>query len=261
MERIGDLLLDHRVLSLRKHAGPILFVHGMSAGSWCFENYLRFAADAGWDAWAINLRGRAGSRPVSDLGRVSLADYARDVFDALDKIGPAAVVGHSMGGLLAQLAATRPDVRAAVFIASAPPRGIVVLRWSVLSRVGHYLAPMLASRPFTTRDEDNVALVLNGLAPARRGAVLSRFVPESGRVARQLAFAPPAVDAASVRCPTLVVGAATDRITPASVQRKIAKKYGADYIEVEGHAHMLPLEDGWEAPLGRILGWLERAMK
>ncbi len=67
------------------------------------------------------------------------------------------------------------------------------------------------------------------------------------------------VDAARVRCPTLVVGAADDAITPPDVQRRIAKRYGAEYLEVEGHGHMFLLEDGWEAPLEGVLKWARRA--
>ena len=68
------------------------------------------------------------------------------------------------------------------------------------------------------------------------------------------------VDARRVRCPTLVVGAERDAITPAAVQRKIASKYGAAYLEAAGHAHMLMLEEGWERPFKDVLGWMERAL-
>ncbi|MBI3628637.1 MAG: hypothetical protein HY217_03460 [Candidatus Rokubacteria bacterium] len=41
--------------------------------------------------------------------------------------------------------------------------------------------------------------------------------------------------------------------------RRIAKRYGAEYLEVEGHGHMFLLEDGWEAPLEGVLAWARRA--
>ena len=88
-----------------------------------------------------------------------------------------------------------------------------------------------------------------------------RLTLESGRVARELALAPPAVDAARVRCPTLVVGASDDRITPAAVQRKIARKYGSQYLEAAGHGHMWIVEDGGEATFAQALGWMKRAMR
>ena len=95
----------------------------MNGGSWYLENYLKAAAADGWDAWAVNLRGHWGSRPVSDLGRISVLDYVEDVRDCLRALGPAAVLGHSMGGLVAQKIAEEGALTAAVFLTSAPPRG------------------------------------------------------------------------------------------------------------------------------------------
>lgn len=59
----------------------------------------------------------------------------------------------------------------------------------------------------------------------------------------------------------LVVGAAEDRITPAGVVRKVARRYGADLRLYEGFAHMLPLEPGCERIAEDILVWLERVLE
>ena len=57
------------------------------------------------------------------------------------------------------------------------------------------------------------------------------------------------------------MGASDDRITPAAVQRKIARKYGSQYLEAAGHGHMWIVEDGGEATFAQALGWMERAMR
>jgi pimeloyl-ACP methyl ester carboxylesterase len=257
--RVGDLVLERRRAASPARPVALLFVHGMGGGSWYFGRYLDAAAAAGWESWALNLRGHHGSRAVADLGRVSVNDYVRDAVDVLDAIGPAAILGHSMGGLVAQRAAVHPHVRAAVFLTSAAPRGIAVARWPALRRGWRYLWPILRGGTVRARDADSVALVLNRMSPADQRSALPRFVPESGRAARELALGRIAVDPSHVRCPTLVVAAAEDRITPPSVQRRIARKYGSTYLEVVEHAHMPMLEDGWEGPFGLILAWLERA--
>ena len=255
--RIGDLRIEHWQPPGGRRPFPLLFIHGMSGGSWYFENYLRAASSEGWECWAINLRGHHGSRPVAELGRVSLTEYVQDALDALEAIGPAGIVGHSMGGLVAQCAAAHPHARAAVFLTSAAPRGIVAMSWPVVARMWRYLPAILRDRPVPSRAADSVALTLNRLTPAQRAAVIPRFVEESGRATRELAFGGIAVDESRVRCPTLVVGASDDRILPPSVQRRIARKYGSTYQEAAGHAHMLMLEDGWEGPLAHILAWLD----
>src|SRR4029453_5542393 len=225
---------------------------------WYLHSYLEAAAAAGWDAWAVNLRGHWGSRPVPDLGRVSVPDHVKDVRDCLDVLGPAVVLGHSMGGLVAQKIAEEGAARAAIFLTSAAPRGLLVLSGPVRRRVGGQVGGGLANRPFPPSPETAAALIANRLSPEIAQRLYPRLVPESGRAARELAFGAIAVDPKLVRCPTLVVGARDDVITPAALQRKIARKYGATYLEAIGHAHMLMLEDGWQRPLDAIPGWVDR---
>ena len=228
----------------------------MQGGSWYLRSWLYAAAQAGWDTWAVNLRGHHGSRPVRDLGRVSVLDYVEDVHDCLRALREAVVIGHSMGGLVAQKVAEGGRARAAVFVTSAAPKGIRVVTWPVLWRVPRYVAPIMASRPFGIEPEDAAALLGNRLTPELQAWAYPYLVPESGRAAREMAFGRIAVDPAAVRCPTLVLGAEHDRITPASVQRKIAARYGSKYLEAAGHAHLLMLETGWERPFAGVLEWL-----
>ncbi len=260
MERIGDLYLERTRPRGPAKPLPLLFVHDMWLGSWCWENYLRVAADAGWDAWALNLRGHHGSRPVANLGEVGIADYVQDVLDCLRVLGEVVLVGHSMGGLIAQKVAEVGGARAAVFLTSAAPKGILVLRWPVLWRMTRYVFPMSANRPFLATRADMDALVGNRLSPEPQAEMYARMVPESGRAARELAFGLIPVDEHKVDCPTLVVGAQWDRITPAAVQRRIAAKYDAEYREMAGHGHMLMLEEGWEQSFKGILTWIDRAI-
>lgn len=258
IERIGELTLERVFPAQVRHPTRVLFVHGMWGGAWYWANYQRLFAEAGWDSWAVNLRGHHGSRPVPDVGRLSIRDYVADVAACVTRLGDTIVVGHSMGGLVAQKVAELTPLRAAVFLTSAAPRGIPVIRWPVLSRMPRYVGPMMASRPFLPTPADADVLLGNALAREAQRDLYSRLVPESGRAAREMALGAIAVNAARVQCPTLVVGAALDAITPAPVQRKIAAKYGAEYRELPGHAHMLMIEDGWEAVARELIAWLEK---
>lgn len=259
-ERIDDLVLEHAAPAGPARSIPVLFVHGMWGGSWYLRNYLYAAARSGWDAWAVNLRGHGESPAPEGLGSVTLRDYVDDVRRCLARLGRAVLVGHSMGGLIAQKAAEGEGVAAAVFVTSATPRGIYGLEWAVLSRMARYVPAMLGARAFRVSREHADHLFLNRLSPDQRDWAFPRFGAESGRAARELALGGLAVDAGAVRCPTLVVGAEDDRITPAPLQRRIARRYGAEYQEAAGHAHMLMLEDGWERPFERVLAWMERVI-
>jgi len=234
----------------------VLLVHGMHGGSWYLRSWLYAAAQAGWDAWALNLRGHHGSRPVRDLGRVSVLDYVEDVHDCLRTLREGVVIGHSMGGLVAQKVAEGGRVRAAVFAMSAPPKGIRAVTWPVLWRMPRYIASIMASQPFAIGPEDAAALLGNHLSPALQAWAYPHLVPDSGRAAREMALGSVAVDPAGLRCPTLVLGTEDDRITPASVQRKIAERYGSKYVEGRGHGHLPMLEAGGEVLFAHVLEWL-----
>ena len=42
------------------------------------------------------------------------------------------------------------------------------------------------------------------------------------------------------------------------MQRKIARKYGAELRVYEGHAHMVMQEPGWEAIASDVAAWLDK---
>jgi pimeloyl-ACP methyl ester carboxylesterase len=105
------------------------------------------------------------------------------------------------------------------------------------------------------------------LLPAEdQKAAYERFVFESGRAAAELGFwlfdfkGASKVDKSTVSCPVLVVSGAEDRITPASVVRKVANKYKAvsTYKEFENHAHWVIGEPGWEEIAEFASDWLNQ---
>jgi non-heme chloroperoxidase len=241
----------------RRH--PILFVHGMWGGAWNWETYLPFFAERGWRCHALNLRGHHGSKPVADIGRVSIDDYVADARTVAEAIGNPILIGHSMGGLIVQKLAELCDPPAVVAITPAPPRGIFALGSGPLLRAAlRHAAEILFRRPTLPSFAEAIALELNRLPPETQRRVYARLVPESGRQAFEVAVKGVAVDAERVRCPMLVIGAVQDVITPVTTVRKIAAKYRAEYREYRAFAHMIVIEPGWERVAGDIAAWLEK---
>ena len=239
---------------------PLLFVHGMFGGAWYFANYLRFFAARGHDCYALNLRGHHDSRPVPDLGRLSVMDYVADAMDVARSIGRPIVVGHSMGGLIAQKMAESDAVRAAVLLCAAPPRGITVASWLLLRKQTKFVGALLGSRPVLGELEDHVALSLNRTPEVEREPAYRRMVPESGRAGREISIGTIAVNARRVRCPVLSVGASDDRFVVPRVARALARKYRCTYMEFAGHGHFILAEPGWEIPAGIIGEWIRGAV-
>jgi len=245
---------------------PLLFVPGMMACARIFERYQRFFAARGYASWALNLRGHCGSRPVgATFGRVSMSDYVDDALEAARALAEVygverpLVLGHSMGGLIAQKLAEHGAVDAAVLLCAAPPRGIMVSSLLLARHQAAYLWPLLRGRPISMSRAAADALNFNRVPLADRAALFDAFVPESGRVGLDLSLGAVAVDAARVRCPLLVCAATDDRLVPARIARRLVKKYGARvaYREFPGHGHLVLLEPGWEGPADEIVRWLD----
>lgn len=257
IERVGELTAEHARPSGEPKPIPVLFVHGLWATASLFDRYLHFAAERGWDAWAVNLRGREGSRPGIDVGRASMRDFADDVRGMLDRLGDVVLVGHSMGSLVSQMVGDDPRVGALVLMCPIPPRGIVSLSGPVLRSSGPYLGRMLRGRRFRPDRRDQERIIMNRLDPRDADAWFASSVSDSGVAARQIALGAVKVDASRIRAPVLVVSAADDRISPRSLQPKIVRRYRAEHQAFAGHAHLIPLEPGWQTPAAAVLGWAE----
>src|SRR5207247_2453733 len=137
---------------------------------------------------ALNLRGHHGSKPVDDIGRVPFADYLDDARAVAASIGDPIIVGHSMGGLLAQKLAELGDPPAVVALTPAAPRGIFPLCTLELLRVSLvHLHEFLLGRPIHPTPAEADALLFGRIPVAERRTAFERLVPESGRMAFDVA--------------------------------------------------------------------------
>ena len=84
-----------------------------------------------------------------------------DALEVARALGNPVVIGHSMGGLLAQKMAEAGAVRAAVLLCAAPPRGILVTSPSLIGRQLKHMPAMLGSRPLTASRGDCDWLMFN----------------------------------------------------------------------------------------------------
>ena len=253
--QIGSLHLE-TVDAPGGRGAPVLCLHGLFAGAWVYDALLPLIAARGHPAHALSFRGHPPAAPDDAMGRHSIAAYAYDASEAARTMDRPIVIGHSLGGLVAQMLLSRNLARAAVLVASAPPRGITVLGAQLLLRMPRYLPALALNRPFRPTDADLDALVLNRVPLAERPAIRQRLVADSGRAARQAAIGVVAVPEESVRNPLLVMHGDADRFIGAGVGRRLANRYGAPFHLAKGHGHWLLGEPGWEAQADVLLDWI-----
>jgi pimeloyl-ACP methyl ester carboxylesterase len=115
----------HSTQSPPSQRPPILLLHGAFAGAWCWQQVQQDLAEAGWESYALSLRGHGQSEGALMLASATINDYLADVESALATVGePCIVIGHSLGGYLAQQIAERQMVAGLALIASIPPYGL-----------------------------------------------------------------------------------------------------------------------------------------
>ena len=234
---------------------PLLFVHGYFGLAIAFERMMARMTSKGHRCVAIDLRGHGDSALDGDLGKVSIHDYADDVDRVARLLGDPIIVGHSMGGLLAQLAAVRGVAKGIVLLSPAPPRGIPVLSFKLAIHQARYMPAILTSRVVVPGRSDLRILVLNRVPEAEREMLLDLMVPDSGRAALQMSILGVPVDRGQVKVPTLVIAGDQDLFIPLSRGRRVAARYNAPIRVAPGRGHMLIIEPGYEELCDWIADW------
>lgn len=103
----------------------VLLVHGATCNAATWASTLVALADSGIHAAALDLRGHGFSDGKEHLQRWRIEDYVSDVIAVLRTWETLrVVVGHSMGGLVAQLAAVAVPLDRVVLVASSPTEGM-----------------------------------------------------------------------------------------------------------------------------------------
>ena len=255
-------------------AETIVMIHGMWGGGWYWENYKKFFEGKGYRCITPTLRFHdmdPKEPPDPQLGTTSLLDYAADLEKEINKLDALPVLmGHSMGGLLAQILGSRGLAKALVLLTPASPHGIMALKPSVIKNFWRGLTKWgFWRKPARGTFNEAVYSVLHLVPVEEQKQLFDRFVYESGRAACEIGFwfldpkQATKVDESRVTCPVLVIGGAQDKITPASIVRKVADKYKAvsTYKEFANHAHWVVGEPGWQEIAEYISDWLSKQVK
>jgi non-heme chloroperoxidase len=254
-------------------AETIVMIHGMWGTGWYWENFRGFFERKGYQCVVPTLRFHdmdPNEVPDPGLGTTSLLDYAADLEKLVRELHTTPILmGHSMGGLLAQILGSRGLGKALVLLTPAAPHGIMALKpsviksfWSGLTRWGFW------KKPFRQTFAEAAYAMLNLMPSESRRSLYDKFVYESGRAASEIGFwlfdskAAAKVDETKVTCPVLIVAGEQDRIAPSSVTRKIAEKYKkvSTYKEFSNHAHWVIEEPGWQQIAEYIEEWLRQAL-
>jgi pimeloyl-ACP methyl ester carboxylesterase len=245
------------------HPTPILFVHGMWHGAWCWDEYfLPYFAAQGFTAHALSFRNHGQSASAGSIRWRRAAEYVADVAQVVRQIGQTPVlVGHSLGGYVVQKYLEGRAAPAAVLMASVPPAGtaraaIRTLRRAPLAflrvNLELHVGPLVGT-PRLARE----TLFSPDLPPARLRSYFPRLQDESYRAFLDIMLLNLPRPGRVPRLPMLVVGGTNDAIFTPAEFRATARAYGADLEIFPGIAHSMMLETRWQAVADRIIAWLQ----
>lgn len=255
-------------------AKSILLIHGVGCGGEIWDRMAGIFRQAGYAVEAPTLfpELRTLEDPPPALCDLRLQDYvdAMSVLagDMADKYGEKPVIiGHSMGGLVAQHMAIEDDAAAAVFLTPAQPKGCTVFSlkplrtFSVVLKIGRKNLPRT---PVKVGRKGFAWGVLNAVDRARHDEIYAGARYDSGRVYVDL-MEPEPLEESKVQIPTLTIAASKDRATLARAVRKVGRKYArspvpGDFIEYPGHAHWIVDEPGTDKVCADILDWIARVL-
>jgi pimeloyl-ACP methyl ester carboxylesterase len=257
---------------------PVVFIHGL----WLLPN--------SWDRWAQRFEEagyaavtpcwpddpetveEARAHPEVFAGKTlaQIADHVAEVIQALDR--KPIVMGHSTGGLLAEMLADRGLSAATVAIDPGPFRGVLPLPISALKSASPVLSnPLNRHRAVPLTYEQFRYAFANMVDEGEAKQLYEMYcVPASGEPVFQAAAENlnPWTEAKvrsknSDRGPVLVISGEKDHTVPpaianASFKKQKRNKGVTEFVEIPGRGHSLTIDHGWREVATKALDFVKR---
>ena len=236
---------------------PLVFLHGVGGGHHAWERQVPYFGKLGYPshAWDQPGYGKSPSVEPYDLERVCAA-----LALLIEKLSsePVVLIGHSMGGLVAQeLYVRHPRLIKALALCFTSP--------AFAGGNSDFTKQFIAARIAPLDQGKTMAEIAAQLIPTMGSnsklaeKIMAGVPPDTYRKAVQLLTTfDRRKELANIRVPTLVLSGSDDKTAPPSVMEKMASKIpGAEYVCLDGCGHLGPMDqpDAFNAAL---LGFLQR---
>lgn len=206
-------------------------------------------------------------KPDPQLGRMKLEDNMEALCHFMGGLRaeyPDArfvLVGHSMGSMVAQMAAAKlgDKIHGMILMCPVPSREIKLFSWEGLVSFAELLKygdfwnkPVKRSYWATKR-----VLYNENMSEGEKWIAYCKSTWESGRIILQMTLARPRIDESLVRIPALVIGGGRDKLIKPHVTKSVAKKYDAVIHIIPEAAHDILFYETEDAVVETAHDWIQ----
>lgn len=255
---------------------PVIFIHGLWIHSLAWKPWLDLFESCGYSVSAPGWPGdsatvaetRRNRDALNDVGITQLVDHYAGLIGS-PEIKPI-VVGHSFGGLIAQLLLDAGVAAAAAAIDPAPIKGVTVVPWAQVRSGFPILGnPATLHRTASLNAKQFHYAFGNTLTKEESDALHAAFtIPGPGKPLFEGAAAnfsrhsPARVDVQNAaRGPLLLTSGTEDHVVPLKVTKAVNRLYAkgpsdTEFHILEGRGHSLTIDNGWKDVADVVLKWL-----
>lgn len=249
----------------------VLFITGAFVSHHCWDEWITWFEQKGFrvkvvpwpqkDGPAAVLRHRHPDKDLAALRLEQLTSFYR--LAALSLPEKPVIIGHSIGGLIAQLLLQEGLADAAVAIHSVPPQGIFSFSLPFLRSgwgpLGYFTN---VNKTFLMSFEQWQYAFTNGLPAEVQKEGFELVIPESKRIVRDTITHAARVDFSRPHRPLLLIGGTNDHTIPPALNYKNHQRYTDKesitcYKIFNGRTHYVLNQEGWQEIAAYILRWLQ----
>ncbi len=254
----------------------VLFIHGLWMHSSSWQPWVEYFSEQGYKTlnpgWPGDLdtvtECRENPRSIANRGVTEIVESYAKIIATLPE--PPIVIGHSFGGLIAQILLGRNLASGCIALNPAPMKGVWQLPFSALKAS----LPVLGD-PFNLKKSHSLTFkqfcygFANALSVKEAKELYDRWtIPAPCRPLFQAATASFAGSETKVntkntkRGPLLITGGDKDNQAPAILGKASLKKYNSSVISdfklFEGRGHSISIDNGWKEIAEYSLAWLKK---
>lgn len=256
-----------------KH-NTIVLIHGLFVNPKIWKDWKTYFEAKGYTCYApaypFHMGDPSELRKNSNpnLAKVTFKDVVNSISEFIDTLPEKPIIiGHSLGGLIAQKIIAQNKAVAGICINGAAPHGIITSKWSFWKSILPVINYFRGNTVFEPNKKWFHSAICNTFSRTDSDKIFEKFVvSESRNIPRGTLSTFSSIDFNKKHRPLLFIAGEKDRIIPKSLNNKNFKAYKDSssirtFKEFENRGHFICGEPNWQEVAEYITYWLTKVKK